>query len=400
MQTLFDILIPILGPGVGGVFLLACAFWYLFAREYVARQRRQTDIADEPIDFDKWVEEPYEWFIEKLKNGLPTALRPETVADNPKPKGILKSLEWMWELRAKDDAHVQRLARTPWSWPLIDLALRLAIAYPVLLATLVWALGGPDTIGGFPFFPSDPPRWLKPATLVYLVFIMILVFVNLAVQQGVFERLATRLVLLAGAFASAGAIAVAVAGAVAGAFAFAVAGAFGFAVAGAFEFAGAVAFAGVFALAGAVAFAGAVAVAYFTRKDRSFGAAWLDPGILAYFALITLGLTVGFFALPYYPDDTKVLVVILLLLPLTNAIFDWLSYGTTLRLLEYGWTQRETPGKSHWVWLSGLADFFIALLLFFALSAAVFWILFAANAVTDTQLFAIASILDQIEEDH
>lgn len=420
MQILFNIIIG--SGGLVGVFLISFWLWYQFAKQELAYRKKHPELAGQPVKFDKWVHHPYEWLIEKLSNGLPNALWPDTVEKNSKPDGFWARLEWAISFYAADDAHVARLASTPWSWPLMDLALRIAIAYPVLFAALVWALGGDGTLGGYPFFPADPPIWVKPVTLALIALAAFTALANLAALQGVFEKLATWLNTLtvcvavavvvaaasAGAVAGVSAVAVAVAGASAVAFAGAVTVAFAGASAGAFAVAGAVVFAGagevVFAGAGAAAVAAAVAVtgavAFFARKKLRFGADWVDPGILAYLAVIAAGLSAGLLALPFYPDGTQVIVVFLLLLPLTNAVFDWVSYGTTLKLLEYGWSQRNMPGRRYWVWLTGVIDAAIALVLFFVLSIAIFAVLFAANSVTGVQLFDLAALLAQIEDNH
>jgi hypothetical protein len=152
------------------------------------------------------------------------------------------------------------------------------------------------------------------------------------------------------AFACTFAIAFVVGNTVAGPVAFAFGGAFGVAVAVAFAVAFGVAVAGTLA----VAFAGAI--------GKSTANGW---GGRAYVGLVLLLLAGGIGAVVITPADRPLAFLALLtfgLLPVVNAVFDWLSYGVTIWLLSRG-------HRRFGALLSALADLTAALFLFAGLSA-------------------------------
>ena len=68
-------------------------------------------------------------------------LRPETVADHPLPETRWKRFDWYLTPRAPDRQAAKRTMRSPFGWRLLDIALLIAVAYPVLLLLGQWAVG-------------------------------------------------------------------------------------------------------------------------------------------------------------------------------------------------------------------------------------------------------------------
>jgi len=174
-----------------------------------------------------------------------------------------------------------------------------------------------------------------------------LLLINLLVTKPIYGDVAfafavafTFAVAVAVAFAIAGAVAGAVAGAGAGAVAGAVAVAVAVTVAVAGAVAGAVAFAVAFAVAVAVAgaFAVAVALAYALDRIESKGKNTVLRSLLVINLLLLLYYAGVLFAITEYGDPDKqhmrLLPIFLGVLPLFNALIDWLSFNVT-RLLTY-----------------------------------------------------------------
>ncbi|WP_339984309.1 hypothetical protein [Gymnodinialimonas ulvae] len=233
--------------------------------------------------------------------------------------------------------------------------------------------GTATALGGFEVIPSDTPRWFAPMAIGALALLYTLRILASATGKGVYEKLSRWLAfaILIGAFAVA--------------FALSGAGAVTLALGFAGALAGAVA--GLGAVTVAVAFALLIALGYATRNRM---------GIAAYFALTTFEIAAALFALKYAEIQAGLglWLVFLLILPLVNAVFDWLSYGFTLLLLTLGFRW-----KGPWPALFGLLDLVVALMMFGLLSLAFLAVLAVADALSPDQIFDIAHLLDVIEAD-
>ncbi|MBL3567643.1 hypothetical protein JMM59_21955, partial [Rhodovulum sulfidophilum] len=102
--------------------------------------------------------------VSRVLDGMSRILTPESAEENPPPsKGILAKMDWRTTPRAVDLADAGRLQRNPWSWPVLDLALKLAVMYPLLLAFVQWGVTSRTTgIGSLPLFleeERDPLRY-------------------------------------------------------------------------------------------------------------------------------------------------------------------------------------------------------------------------------------------------
>ena len=163
------------------------------------------------------------------------------------------------------------------------------------------------------------------------------------------------------------------------------------AVASALVAAGAGAGAGAVALAAAGAFAVAsegavaVAVATLTRRGRpALALVLLYAGLAGLLALALLaGSRLG------WPDEARGVWLFLGVLPLVNAVFDFVSYGLTFALVRCG-----LRWKGAWPVLFGLADLAVAAILFTGLGAALVTVAAGANALAGTEVFPLHPLFD------
>ena len=205
--------------------------------------------------------------------GIDRLLRPGDVVHEPRPgRGGLAGVIWQLTPRASSPLAATAALRQPLGWPVADLAMKLAVACPLLLVALEWALTAEAVrLGGLPLLPGHPGVGLRlgVAGLAGLLLLSVLPMADrlgVALQVGLLGLLA----LLLGGIVIGAAMMLAATGIVAVSIAVAVAAAGGVAVlvgiagSAAGAIAGALAFAAVFALtaaiAGAVAFAAAGSV--------------------------------------------------------------------------------------------------------------------------------------------
>ena len=332
----------------------------------------------------------------------------------------------------------RRLARWPRDWRLYDWALRLAVFYPIGLLVLLWALTGrPGTIGAFELLHAEP-RWgprlaaigamalalsgpllgkwaaASPKRGVRRISGWLPVF---AVGNAVGGAFAVSTIVageapVGGAFAVAGAVAVAAA--VAGAFEFAVAGAGAAAVTFAVAFNVALVVAVPFAVvvvvvvvavvggAFAVAAAGAVADAGAAEAAAAAvaiaAAAIKSRGNLAYpvFSVAlaaSLGLCLALLPWDAAQPGRNSIFLFFGILPLLNAVFDYVSYAITLTLigcgLRAGWAAA----------LIGAVDLILALGLFTAAGTALVLVVARANALAGVPLYPLAPLFAGVRQD-
>ena len=158
-----------------------------------------------PADFG-FLSAPYEKTLDGFRKHLPRVLCPPTVEDDPPKPGFSNRIDWLLTPHAADRDHQMRLVSNPWSWPILDLASRVAVVYPILFASLTWALHLPTELGGDRLFPTDTAAWIRWATIGVIAALTINKILATAMPQGIFEKLEAWLIL--GAGAGAGAVAI------------------------------------------------------------------------------------------------------------------------------------------------------------------------------------------------
>ena len=277
--------------------------------------------------------------------------------------------DWLWTRLARMDTGADGKLRPPsdrtpllallraaLTWRVLNLALLLAVAYPVLALLRPWIMGGDAVLGaGVVVFPATgfwPDRAVVLGQFVALTAGLIGRKLASASPRRFWRSAADWLPVIA----------------VAVAFAFAFAGAFAFAVAGAYAF--------------------AVAVAALWDRGR--------PGLAL--TVLTLGWIGGLVAVTLFTDlrglpaDRKALIVFLVVLPLINGLFDTLSYSATLATMRKG---LATP----WAWALGVLDLLIGGLLFLALGATMVAVIAALNAVGNAPLFDLTALFAGLRSD-
>ena len=316
----------------------------------------------------------YTFLVDRILAGLTRMMLPKKVEDDPqKPTGRINAIFWYLDPRAVDAADQKRLQGSAWSWPVMDTALKLAIIYPLWLLLLQWAVTGNDTgIAGATVIGAAANPWLRLATIGLLSLYLASRILASASQMRVFEKASDWLFFVAFAVAVAGAFAGAFAGAVA------VAGAVAAAVAGAF--AGAVAFAG----AGAVA----VAVSYVCTKGR---------GTIGYALLVAIAIasvTVALILSPAsQPVDLRPFAFAIGLLPVLNALFDYLSYGLTLTLIAKGRKRRSIR-----ILVYGVIDAVCAIFILIGLGLTITGFVALINALSVTPLFDLPTVFRDLSD--
>ncbi len=278
----------------------------------------------------------------------------------------------------------------------MDAALKVAMVYPLLLLLVQWGLSGADTgIGAVTILPAEDRPWWRAALVCPVVAFVITRVLASASQMRVFEKASDWLFFLAfagatlagaAAGAAAGAIAVALGAAGAGEAA-ALAGAFAGALAAAAAVAIADAFAGALAVAIAVAIAGALAVGYGCAKGKGGRSYAVLVIALWTYLVVTFAL-----ATDALDPERRVLVFALGLLPLVNAVFDYLSYGVTLGLVRYGRGQRNVLTGLVWV-VDGIAAVVLLIGLGLALSGTIALI----NHLAGQEFIALRPVFDDLK---
>ncbi|PQO23705.1 hypothetical protein C2I36_06455 [Rhodobacteraceae bacterium WD3A24] len=123
-------------------------------------------------------------------------------------------------------------------------------------------------------------------------------------------------------------------------------------------------------------------------------------GLFGFALLVAFCIVAATWSAVAIPQDSRILiwVVGLALLPFVNAVFDWFSYGLTIRLLTAGHRRRGL-----WPLALGVVDAGVALVLFFLLSLALMGILGLVNALRAAPLVDLRALLDGVAarpEDH
>lgn len=294
--------------------------------------------------------------------------------------------------------------RRAWSWPLLDFSLRLAIAYPPLTVLLIWAISGTDEkLGSQLALPSA--GWLaRGGVLAGLALLTWLVLRSRRAQaQGKTCWFIAYLVVAGGvAFIVTGAVLAAVTDAMAVAVIFIVV--LPVVVAGVV----AVAVPGPVAVPIALALASTVPVALALASPAPFTLVVAVPaalalkrlvartrfGLLAYAGLVVLPLGALAVAVRLMPDLNPSVATWLLLvvgLPLLNAVLVFLSFGLTRWLLRRGAVSPAWPSLA-WALGNVASALGLAALLGLALVAAAQWM----NGLDAAPLLDLMALLTDI----
>ncbi|MEH7828366.1 hypothetical protein [Gemmobacter denitrificans] len=296
-----------------------------------------------------------------------------------------------------ETAPLRRLMRMALTWRVLNFALLLAVAYPVLALLRPWLFGGDAVLGaGIVVFPASP-FWPDRAVVLGQLVILTSGFLGRHLARSNARRFwrnaADWLPMFALASAFAFAYTFAAEYAFAGGYAVAFAFAFSYAFTGAYAFGYAVVIAGAFALAGAFSGegAGALALVFAFAFTLTLGFLWETsrPGgaviYLLFWWSLGLAILVRFVDASALTTGRKAMIVFLAVLPLINGLFDALSYAATLATMRKGLATR-------WALLLGLLDLGIGALLFAGLGATMLAVIAALNALANAPLVDLPAL--------
>lgn len=336
-------------------------------------------------------------------------------------------------LAAPDRVAARRTAKSAFGWTLLDFALLLAVAYPVLFMIGQWLVpGGAGRLGAAIVLPPWE-HWSEPAATIgviasllflarlekrltarprvfvlrfaagrsWLPVLLALAVVGAVAGAGgfafraasagagpdgtafVFTSTVALTLTLPLAFTFAGAFAAAYAFTLAFVFTYAVALVFAAAVAGA----GAIAVGAAFGVAIAFTVAAAAAVAFAVAIQIRNGHA--ATGYLTLFGLVAAAniALLSLVDVPLLPDQVRGGLLFIGVLPAVNGLFDFLSYGLTLTLLRAGYRLRGA-----WPVALGALDLLAALAVFTALGAALVAVVAGMNRLSEGTVFDLAPV--------
>ncbi|MEM1152355.1 MAG: hypothetical protein AAGI03_17715 [Pseudomonadota bacterium] len=297
----------------------------------------------------------YQWLVTGAITWLWARIRPEHRAGND-------------QAALNTDYPLRTLFGYALSPHLFDGAAKIALLYPILLATGIWiatvsATGFPGAEGGATL-PLTPTFFPERAAVLGSFTILI---------AGIYARILASassrdFVRKSADWLFWGAIALPIA------LPFAVA----FAAAAAFAFAVAVAFAIVFA-----------SERVFENYEKG-GLPWRGRGAAIGLALGFVLVALAFIPLESVSTARRGMLVFYGVLPLVNAVFDFLSYAITLTLITYGLRKGVSA------WGLGLLDFGIALLLFFGLGVSLILALAGLAWIAGEPLFDLGGLLGRL----
>ena len=255
---------------------------------------------------------------------------------------------------ASDTASVPAFFRAALTWRLYDLALRLAVAYPLVLLVGQWVVTGAEgRVGSFVVLPAAE-FWPERAAVLLIVLLLTGGFVGdqlaSASQRPLVKKVAGWLFPLALAVAGAGEVA--------------------------------------FAVAVAVAFAGAGAIEALDRRGKQRLARILLTGF------VTGGVLLAATTLDWgeVPEDRRSLFLFLAVLPLINALFDVVSYAVTLTLIRRG-LRAKLP------FLFGLADLGLACVLLLGLGATLVAVIHGLNLAAGVPFVDLPALFEGVQAD-
>lgn len=251
-------------------------------------------------------------------------------------------LDWL-DTRLSAHEAQQGPAQRAWSFGLLNFTMALALAYPILAITVQWLAGHAIDFGGQEVIAASPlqarifvPVWLGSSLILYLFAAR-----SKPRWQWPLLILASGIYILGSIYADSFAVPKNVADAFAVAFAFAVT--FAVAVTGAIVVVFALAVAGIFA---------------FTEMRSRRPLVWrlLYCGVLMAGAGVVIKTSDVFGG--GQRNQAVFLMLTLSLLPLFNALFDFVSVGLTRHLVRMGLDQKRAAWRAVLDGLGGIAIFF------------------------------------------
>ncbi|WP_316861570.1 hypothetical protein [uncultured Cohaesibacter sp.] len=364
------------------------------------------------VDRDKlssWVGERdnfkplYTHRVRSFDKAISRMIEPENGREAPKPKGWLARFFWYQDPKAHGKREALRLRRDAFSWPVMDVALKLAIIYPLYFLLLQWAITNePTGIGEYK--PLLPAEWHW--RLVFMATPLFLFWTELFPSSNPNKRWKRLWESLYGATVAAFIIvSIAFINEFSGqeAFVSVIVGLIVFSV----IFKGLVI--GVCTGITAIAFAGIVTNTLSDLSTISFASVgtftiapafgyliWRKNSKLTYFLICILGMITGVLAIFFLSQyahfqSRQVFVFAICILPLVNAVFDYLSYGTTLSLLRAGLKGGRFPTLVY-----GLMDIGLALVYLFGLSLTLCLIIAGINALSVHPFLPLGELLQDL----
>lgn len=341
--------------------------------------------------------------VQGLLGFLQRVISPKTAEDDPPPKaGLYRKLEWWITPRAVDAADLRALQSDPWSWPVFRFALKIAIFYPIFFAFIQWVSTGQDTgLGQVVIFPGYDNTFLRYIALVPTISVLTVSLLAIITNQPKFQQALETLIVISlsgcGAFALFFLKVSATAAIAAGASSFSIALAIGLlatlegvmliAIACGIAIVGTGPFSGMSVgpaiLIPIIAGISTIWVAYHTSKKKG-GLAFTT---LIFGLLALLILAAGYFQFSRANDIGRSMFLFFGLFPIINSLFDFLSYGLTIQLIQAGLKR-----KGIWTALYGALDLTVAMLLFLALSATLIVAITIANRVSGTVVYDLADL--------
>ncbi|MEO1380306.1 MAG: hypothetical protein AAFU69_08130, partial [Pseudomonadota bacterium] len=384
--------------------------WFLACLAAEAKSSRETY---QP--YESWLRRPYRTLVDGVLAGLPKLLTPATADDPPKHDGQSRyehfwaSIEYWSDLRARSSTEVVAMQADPWSWPVFDAALKIAVAYPLFLALSAWAMGGAAMLADLTLIPDEGPRWLRYGTFALLsATAFSTVFYSISPQSWI-ARLTPWLwwTAIAGAIISGfgitilgeakfGPISLTV-GALTIALGYLGANSIAFATSLALLYSASAKLAEALDLHHLLATALAAVLALLAsnlvivRLSRAIHAGHASVAFVGFW-LFTTGAAI--FGVVFWPETNTgyVFIIGLALLPLINAPFDYFSYGLTISLLKSG--KNKLP--RHLV--NGMADVAAAGVLFFLLSCSLMAVFTGLSYARADEIFDVSEILLQVRD--
>ncbi len=274
-------------------------------------------------------------------------------------KWVLDKLLSKFTPQVPDQVGLWGTLRVSLNSALLDRALLIAVAYPVLALLGFWVFGQPGRLGDVTVLPQGP-RWDRVLVAGYLVLIA-LASIRESTKWLNFIRWNNRwsLVLVFCLVTLA------------------------FALFTEYPGADAVAF----------AFAGAIPAIYRRLASRGYlGLFWRLYVLFCMALLLAMVWALARFGSWSEVDEqARGLFIFLGVLPFINGLFDWVSYGVT-----FGFLKRGMAKGGAWPFLFGILDLAFALMAFFALGLALGGSILALNWLAGAEIFSLAALIDGI----
>lgn len=326
----------------------------------------------------------YTALVKRMRRTLAHMMAPPMASDTPMPNERLWRFFWYLKPRAQDKVDLNLLRNNTFSWPVLDLALKLAVIYTLYFILAQWAVSGElNSLPDDPIYWDDSKLWLRAATFGLTTLYLSCALLASATQQ-------QKIISAAGWLLFATLV-------------------FGFtflnihAVTGGAPYAIASFLALLSLWNGAAAVVVSVSVGLLDAVLPlvSFpialaGLTWLGyrvskgGGLRPYFAIMAISIAAPSIAIilsASQDSNYAMLSFVFAIVPVANSLFDYLSYGLTLHLINKGWHAQNGRIALYW-----LFDVFCAVLILLGLSTTLCLIAVTLNAVSDTTVIDLPAI--------